>query len=101
MINNNGFLKPGFNIKEILAIIKEIGIFNYIKFSLLSLIMFIRVLIIIFVLIQVIINLLIFYGILLDRQVIINIYIFLGLFLMATIFLLLKSRVIALICNTK
>lgn len=100
-VSNNGSLKAGFNIKDVLAIIREVGIFDYLKFSLLSLIMFIGVLIIIFILIQVIINLLVPYGILLGGLTIIGIYIFLGLYLIAPLFLLLESRAIALIYNTK
>ena len=101
MISKNGSLKAGFNIKEILAIIKKVGIFDYLKFSLLNLIIFIGTLIVIFILIQVIINLLIPYGILLGGQVIIIIYILIGLYLIAPIILLLESRGIALIYNTK
>ncbi|RBQ22669.1 hypothetical protein ALNOE001_16260 [Candidatus Methanobinarius endosymbioticus] len=89
------------SIENVLAIIKEVGIFDYIRFSLLSLIMFIGMLIIIFILIQVVINLLIPLNLVLSGQLIIGIYIFLGSCIIAPIFLLLESRAIVLIYNTK
>jgi len=98
MINNKGCLKAGFKIREILAIIKNIGILNYIKFSLTWLIIFIGILIIIFLAVQLLISL-ITGNIPINGLVTITIYAVISLFFIVPIFLLSGSRAIALIYN--
>lgn len=98
MINNNGSLKAGFKIKEILSIIKNIGILNYIKFALTWLIIFIGILIIIFLVVQLLISFMGGSG-LITGLVTIATYTVISLFFIVPIFLLSISRAIALIYN--
>jgi hypothetical protein len=99
MIDNNGSLKAGIEIKKILAIIKNVGILNYVKFSIASLIVYTGILIIMFLMIQIIISLFVDYGISMTGTITIMVFIFVSLFLIIPIFLLSQSRAISLIYN--
>lgn len=100
MVNNNGSLKWGFKIKEILSIIKSVGILNYIKFSLGGLIIFIGISIFVLLAVQLLVSIFANIGIILTGNIVIGIYSFIGLFFIVPIFILFESRAIAMIYNS-
>ncbi|MDL2271175.1 DUF4013 domain-containing protein, partial [Methanobrevibacter sp. OttesenSCG-928-I08] len=88
MVDNEGSLKEGLNIKKVFQIIKNVGVLNYIKLGLISIVIYGGITIILFLGIQMIISLLFSYGILMSGIYNFGIYAFLTLFIIIPIILL-------------
>ncbi|WP_409199582.1 DUF4013 domain-containing protein [Methanobrevibacter sp. DSM 116169] len=99
MINNNGSLKSAFKIKEIIKIIKNVEVINYLKFIILLIITFIGILILIFLVGQILINLIAITGFLIPGHAVILFYIAIGMFFVIPAYILCESRAIGLIYN--
>ncbi|MBZ9570728.1 DUF4013 domain-containing protein [Methanobrevibacter sp. TMH8] len=103
MIANNGKISEAFNIKKILKVIKNVGITNYLIFTILSITLIIATIIIIFLLSQFINTILATIILSLNAPQLwylisyLNIFMFLGLFLIfgITFLTITKSRTIA------
>ncbi len=111
MINNDGSLKSAFNIKEIIEIIRSIGIFKYIEFYIGYIVIIIGLLATSFLLILLfssvigIITIIIFsnydIGIITTGILTISIFIFMSIFVLVPFFNVFESRAKALIYNMR
>lgn len=99
-------LKSAFELKEILAIIRNVGVFEYIKFCIYFIIIFVGIVGIFFVLSQLLIGAFVnlfhpIYPITVDGSLSFNIFIFLFLLFLFPCLVFFKARAIALLYNMR